>query len=81
MTFHHIISEDDQTQVCPYCGKTPDTGKFRSEFDESNFHYKVLLCTCGKRLSIKLKSMGSGHDSWNKRFKDLDKRIEEEEEE
>lgn len=80
MTFHHIISEEDLTQVCPYCGKKPDPEDFSSEFDETNFHYKELKCSCGKRLSIKMKFMGSGHDSWNKKLRDLDCMVEEEEE-
>ncbi len=79
MTFHHVICQEDQLKVCPYCGKTPDIKKFKSSFDGSNSHYKDMLCSCGKRISIKVPFAGSGHDSWNKKIKDLDKRIEEEE--
>ena len=79
MTFHHVISQEDQLKTCPYCGKTPDIRNFRSAFNEMNGHYKDMVCGCGKSISIKVPFAGSGHDSWNKRFKDLDKRIEEEE--
>ncbi len=78
MTFHHIIREDDQVRGCPYCGKKVSPKKWRSGFSDTNAHYKEFRCSCGKRLSIRMDFMGSGDDSWHR---NLDRRIEEEEEE
>jgi len=71
---------EDLTQVCPYCHKKVNIRKFRSRFDETNFHYKRQLCSCGKELSIKVGFSGSGHDTWQERIRNIDRLIEEEEE-
>ena len=44
-------------------------------FDPSNSHYKTQQCLCGRKVTIKVDFIGSGHDSWSK---GLDMRIEEE---
>jgi DNA-directed RNA polymerase subunit RPC12/RpoP len=81
MNPHHIISEADQAHACPYCGKNTAIKRWKSVFDASNMHYKECVCSCGHRVTVKVDFMGSGHDSWNKNLRNLDKRIEEEEEE
>lgn len=72
MTAHHIIQESDQKNICPYCGNKHL--KWKSKFDGTS-HYKEHVCSCGRKVTIKVPFMGSGHDSWSK---DLDKRVEEE---
>jgi hypothetical protein len=74
MTVHHIMRDADQQQVCPYCGRRTDGGKWESVFDNSNFHYKMHRCECGRKVTVKVDFMGSGHDCWSK---GLDRRIEE----
>ncbi|MBI5881129.1 hypothetical protein HZB90_03295 [archaeon] len=39
---------------------------------DSNSHYKVLQCGCGRKITMKMDFIGSGHDSWG-----LDRKIEE----
>jgi DNA-directed RNA polymerase subunit RPC12/RpoP len=73
MTVHHIITENDQKNTCPYCGKNIRSKRWKSVFDYNSL-YKEVHCTCGKRVTIKMPFMGSGDDSWSK---NLDKRIEE----
>ncbi|MFC1741525.1 hypothetical protein ACFL3V_03240 [Nanoarchaeota archaeon] len=79
MNSHHIICEDDLKRSCPYCGSSTTLRKWRSVFSTCNSHYKECDCKCGHKVSVKMPFMGSGHDSWNKDLKNLDKRIEEEE--
>ena len=38
-------------------------------------HYKVIKCSCGKTLSVKVGFQGSGHDSWSKHNVIADKNI------
>jgi DNA-directed RNA polymerase subunit RPC12/RpoP len=71
MTVHHVIRESDQKQVCPYCGSSTRAKSWSSLFD-SNSHYKVLQCGCGRKITMKMGFIGSGHDSWG-----LDKKVEE----
>ena len=73
MTVHHIISEKDQKRACPYCGRSTQSHDWKSHFN-NNAHYKELNCKCGKKVSVKVDFMGTGHDSW---AKGLDKKIEE----
>ncbi len=68
---HHIIRESDLKHACPYCGRSTQTRKWESSFD-SNKHYKVLECMCGRKVSIRMPFSGSGHDDWG-----LDKKVEE----
>jgi hypothetical protein len=75
MTVHHIIRERDLQRACPYCGRKTDASKWESLFDHSNFHYKTQDCICGRKVTVKVDFIGSGHDSWSK---GLDMRIEEE---
>ncbi|NQU79371.1 hypothetical protein HQ545_06410 [Candidatus Woesearchaeota archaeon] len=77
MSVHHIIGKDNQKQSCPYCGKKVEKSGWRSLFDQTNHHYKIHNCECGREINIKVDFMGSGHDDW---CKDLDAVIEEEEE-
>jgi hypothetical protein len=71
MTVHHIMSEKDQKASCPYCGRCTQDHKWESQFHD-NAHYKEQHCECGRKLSIKMDFMGTGHDSWN-----LDRKIAE----
>jgi hypothetical protein len=65
MTVHHLISEADQRHSCPYCGKSVAALHWKSLFDFDNSHYKEFNCSCGRRMTIKVGFVGSGHDSWN----------------
>ncbi len=60
---HHIVSEPDQRVRCIYCNDDKHLRLWKSEF-ESEIHYKVFLCDCGARTRIRMKFMGSGHDTW-----------------
>lgn len=62
MSKFQLICEEDQADSCPYCGAR--LSDWKSEFLEK-FHYKICLCGCGKKISIKVDFLGSGHDSWN----------------
>ncbi len=73
MTVHHMISEAHTKDKCPYCGTNHPSQLWSSSF-AYNDHYKVLNCSCGRRITIKMPFMGSGHDSWSK---GLDKKIAE----
>ncbi|MBW2964291.1 hypothetical protein KY363_02425 [Candidatus Woesearchaeota archaeon] len=75
------MNEDHHGQSCPYCGKDTDRKQWRSVFSTCNSHYKECTCACGHKVTVRVPFIGSGHDSWNSRFRNLDKRIEEEEEE
>lgn len=82
MNDSHIMSEEDQLKACPCCGKRSGRRHWRSMFDTSNIHYKECNCSeCGYRMTIKVPFIGTGHDSWNRKFRNIDSRIEEEEEE
>jgi len=73
MTVHHIISETDLKDVCPYCGRHNASMLWNSTFD-NNVLYKELNCSCGRKVSVKMPFIGSGHDSWQK---SIDKKVEE----
>ena len=75
MTVHHIIREKDQKNVCTYCGNSLISMDWDSAFEGDSL-YKVLHCTCGRKVVVKMPFMGSGHDSWSKTT-NLDKKIEE----
>lgn len=81
MRNNNVSNGADSGCMCPYCGKDTDRKQWRSVFDSSNSHYKECSCSCGHKVTVRVPFIGSGHDDWNKRFRSLDKRIEEEEEE
>lgn len=59
---HHLITEKHQRHICIYC-RNPATN-WQSEFYNAH-HYKTSICSCGRKLSIRMDFMGSGHDEWN----------------
>lgn len=67
---HHLINEQNQKEICPYCKRNLDGKSWKSEFN-SDHHYKTTMCGCGKTISIKMSFYGSGHDDWqNKKLED-----------
>ena len=72
MTVHHLITEDHQLHSCIYCRAPVTDIRWQSEFDKT-FHYKTTVCSCGKRLRVKVNFQGSGHDEWG-----IDKRVRQE---
>jgi len=61
MTKFQLIDENDLKTHCCYCNsKLKD---WKSEF-LTNTHYKTCVCSCGKKVSVKVDFMGSGHDEW-----------------
>lgn len=70
---HHIISEDNLSKNCPYCGRGVTLRHWRSVFNECNKHYKECTCKCGHKVTVNVPFMGSGDDSWSE---NLDSRIE-----
>ena len=61
---HHIIKEEDQVRICPYCKAEPKNWK--SEF-HLNFHYKVCDCGCGKKLKMKMEYISDGNDNFERK--------------
>ncbi len=61
---HHLVNEIDQKIQCIYCNSEAPLHEWRSEF-ESELHYKVFACRCGKSTRVRVKFHGSGHDNWS----------------
>ena len=49
---HHILSEKNAKELCPYCGVDLTKEAWDSEF-HIEIHYKTLSCKCGKQVSSK----------------------------
>jgi len=64
MTIHHLVKESDIKENCIYCGKNLINKKWESKF-EGDFHYKTIICECGREIITKVDFLGSGHDSWD----------------
>jgi hypothetical protein len=50
---------------CRCCNNKLDKDKWFSEWDNNNhvdMHYKSIVCSCGKKMWVKLDFLGSGHD-------------------
>jgi len=81
MTIHHWIGEAEIKENCIYCGNNLINKKWESCF-EGDFHYKTIICECGKKNITKVNFLGSGHDSWDGTYswdfviKKTDKRLE-----
>jgi len=46
---------------CCYCRKELDVEQWNSCWD-SEYHYKSIICECGKKNWVRLEFDGSGHD-------------------
>ncbi len=66
-----------EIQEC-YCGRPLDSDAAFSEWDNrhQNHHYKVIICSCGKKNRIKAAFDGSGHDKTLSRVKESKKSLE-----
>ncbi|MFH1053925.1 MAG: hypothetical protein V1740_05920 [Candidatus Woesearchaeota archaeon] len=64
MVLHHIFTESDLRNFCPYCKSDISENEWKSLF-HAQIHYKESECTCGKSLKIRVPFIGTGHDSWD----------------
>ena len=56
---NHLIDNDFLKIACPYCLKSTNELKWKSEF-EIEMHYKSSKCDCGKELRMRMHFYGSG---------------------
>ena len=63
MTKDQLVNEEDLKDICVYCSENLSDAEWQSEF-LCNTHYKTTLCNCGKKISVKVDFLGSGHDQW-----------------
>lgn len=70
---HHIMKEEDQIRICPYCKAETKNG-WKSEF-HLEFHYKISKCKCGKKLKLKVNYIGDGNDDFDKKVEENFKKI------
>jgi hypothetical protein len=47
---------------CNYCSQELNLLDVKSEWDTDNRHYKLLICSCGKKNWVKVDYFGSGHE-------------------
>lgn len=60
-----LFNRDNLKFQCYECRTDLKDNVWESEHDEQR-HYKSTLCTCcGKKHSVKVDFLGSGHDSWD----------------
>jgi len=65
---HHMFTADHLKIQCYHCGEFFHNDRWKSEFIE-DYHYKSIQCRCGKKLTMKVDFMGSGHDKWDVTFR------------
>jgi hypothetical protein len=62
---NQLTREIDQREKCLYCSNSLKNNKWYSLF-LINHHYKETNCDgCGRRVSIKINFIGTGHDFWD----------------
>lgn len=64
---HHLVKEGGNPWHCLYCSTELSANDWQSVW-ESQFHYKVTRCKCGKKQRVKVNFCGSGHDDWDEQF-------------
>lgn len=76
MEVHHLVGQQEEhiKSKCLYCNTSFDAKNWHS-YHHGETHYKVIRCSCGKTLSVKVGFHGSGHDSWHKRDVVSDKNV------
>ena len=65
---HHLVGNHQMEHAktkCLYCNTIFDAKNWQS-YHHGETHYKIMRCSCGKTLSVKVGFHGSGHDNWNK---------------
>jgi len=67
------VSDDDHSKLnCLYCGNDFKGESWESTWN-SDTHYKIRKCTCGKEVRIPVEFIGDGNDMWDGTKKNFDK--------
>ena len=70
----HLIEGDSLKNSCFYCLKSDEEMVWKSDF-ESDMHYKVHKCDCGRESRLRMPFYGSGDDTFNIKKKSIEDKL------